>query len=112
MTEKQFQAQVVQLATTLGYLVYHTYDSRRSQAGFPDLVLVGRGRVVFVELKTAKGRVSPAQKIWLSKLREVHPHVYLLRPDDVQSFAQFLSTYESDNDPAVLPAHLYGAAIN
>ncbi len=38
--EKPFQAQVVELARLSGWLTYHTHDSRRSQSGFPDLVLV------------------------------------------------------------------------
>jgi hypothetical protein len=39
-TEKQFMAQVIQLARLRKWLVYHTHDARRSVAGFPDLVLV------------------------------------------------------------------------
>ena len=30
MTEKEFQAQIVDLVGILGGMVYHTYDSRRS----------------------------------------------------------------------------------
>jgi hypothetical protein len=34
MTEKQLQGAVVELAKRLGYLVYHTFDSRgRTRAG-------------------------------------------------------------------------------
>ena len=43
MTEAQFQEAVVQLARLTGWLVYHTFDSRRSQAGYPDLTLL-KGR--------------------------------------------------------------------
>ena len=65
MTEKQFQAQVVELATLYGYRVYHTFNSRRSAPGFPDLVLARSGAVLFVELKTTTGKVSKAQAEWL-----------------------------------------------
>src|SRR5688572_19177552 len=41
-TERAFQAQVVKYARLMGWTAYHTHDSRRSQAGFPDLVLVRR----------------------------------------------------------------------
>lgn len=39
--EKDFQQRVINLAESLGYLVYHTHDSRRSQPGFPDQKLWG-----------------------------------------------------------------------
>lgn len=59
-SEAELQRMVTRLADTLGWtLQYHTHDSRRSQAGFPDLVLVhpGQGRIVYAELKTMKGVV-------------------------------------------------------
>ena len=68
MTEKRFQAQIVKLAKLHGWLVYHTFDSRRSTAGFPDLVLVKGDQIIFAELKTKKGKVKPEQKAWLIAL--------------------------------------------
>ena len=70
-TEKQFQAAVVEYAELNGWLVYHTYDSRRSNPGFPDLVLVRDGWLVFAELKTEKGVVSRKQREWLEALAAV-----------------------------------------
>jgi hypothetical protein len=103
-TEAQFQAAVIDYARALGWLVYHTHDSRHSAAGFPDLVLVHRGestqtvprncRLVFAELKTQKGRTSLAQAEWLEALgvvlarggamldQEPRSAVYLWRPSD------------------------------
>lgn len=66
--EKVFLAGVLQLARRCGWLAYHTHDSRRSEPGFPDLVATRGGRVVFAELKTARGRVSAAQRAWLEAL--------------------------------------------
>ncbi len=43
--EKQLQAQIVKTAGELGWKAYHSYFSDRSEAGWPDLVLV-RERVV------------------------------------------------------------------
>ena len=40
MSERDFQGQVISMAEALGWLVYHTYDSRHSKAGFPDLNMV------------------------------------------------------------------------
>lgn len=73
--EAVFQAQVVQLAGFYGWLIYHTHDSRRSQPGFPDLVLVRGAELLFVELKTASGRVRPEQQMWLDALRVVQEAV-------------------------------------
>ena len=70
ISEREFQAAVVELAEWQGWLVYHTHDSRRSAAGFPDLVAVHgqTGELLFAELKTARGRVSPDQRAWLRTL--------------------------------------------
>jgi hypothetical protein len=54
-TEKQFMATVIEAAQTLGWLVYHTHDSRRSESGFPDLVGVRRDRILFIEVKPRRG---------------------------------------------------------
>lgn len=59
VTEKEWQAQVVELAQTLGWKkAYHVYDSRRSHSGWPDLVLV-RERILYVELKREGGKPPP-----------------------------------------------------
>lgn len=68
MSERQLQDHVIALARRLGWLCYHTHDSRRSQPGFPDLVMV-RGRVLYRELKSSSGVVSPQQQVWLQQLQ-------------------------------------------
>jgi hypothetical protein len=84
MTETQLQNGVIFLAQKLGWLVYHTHDSRRSQAGYPDLHLVHvrSGRSIFRELKTAKGRVSPDQQRWLDALTACGIDAQVWRPAD------------------------------
>jgi hypothetical protein len=68
-TEKQFQDLIIEAAVANGWLVYHTHDSRRSQPGFPDLVLAKPGRsLCFLEVKTAKGRVSAEQGKWIETI--------------------------------------------
>lgn len=101
-SEAAFQRQVLNLAEFYGWRSYHTHDSRRSQPGFPDLVLVRGVELIFAELKTEKGRVRPEQAEWIQALTEVavcvrqsigpvpevpHPtvpciDVYLWRPSD------------------------------
>jgi hypothetical protein len=85
MSEDTLLAQVRRLAMDLGWIVYHTHDSRRSEAGFPDLVLVNarQGRILFRELKKMKGRVSADQKIWLEELHAVGQDAAVWRPDDL-----------------------------
>lgn len=80
ITEREFQAQVVQLARLCGWLVYHTHDSRRSAAGFPDLVLV-RETVLFVELKVPPNRLSPDQAAWVERLRGAGQAACVWTPD-------------------------------
>ena len=58
MTEREFMEAVRHLARMTGWRCYHTHDSRRSEPGFPDLVLVRGGKALFVELKTAHGRLT------------------------------------------------------
>lgn len=80
-TEKDFQAAVVEFLRLKGWLVYHPYDSRRSEPGFPDLVCV-RERVVWIELKVDGGRLSPHQRKWLDQLENAGQETYVLFPCD------------------------------
>ena len=79
------------VANAGSWLVYHTYDSRRSQAGFPDLVMVKNGRVIFAELKTQKGRIRKEQERWLDALAlNSNIEVYLWRPSDSDQIIETL----------------------
>jgi hypothetical protein len=84
ITEKQFQRQVLELARILHWEAYHTHDSRRSNPGFPDLVLVrdveGDRRVIFVELKSESGLLRPEQRRWLDLLERAGCAVHVWRP--------------------------------
>lgn len=71
MTEKQLQGAVTNLAKLLGWKVYHSWISIRSTAGFPDLVCVRDGTLLFIELKGPRGVVSEAQRGWLDDLGAV-----------------------------------------
>ena len=88
MTEKEWQAQVVKLAKDEGWMAYHTYDSRRSEAGWVDLVLVRGPMLLLLELKTESGKVTDAQQAWIDALKKVRiVHADIARPrhwDDVR----------------------------
>lgn len=91
MSEKVFQAQIVDLARAVGFKqIYHTYSSRRSAPGFPDLVLI-RDRVIFIEVKAERGKLSEAQKGWLRALQQAGCDAFVVRPRDLESLAQVLA---------------------
>ena len=92
VTEAAWQQTVVDLAELTGWWVYHNPDSRRSQPGFPDLVLIRAPRVMFLELKRETGRLSTAQREVLAEL-EVCPgvEVHVARPSDWASLVEWLS---------------------
>jgi hypothetical protein len=97
-TEAEFQAGVIQYAELQGFRVAHFADSRREVAGqlvgdrqatgFPDLTMVRSYELVFAELKTAKGRLTPEQRKWLQDLDVLASRsdglvrVYVWRPAD------------------------------
>jgi hypothetical protein len=99
VTESEFQALVLDMANLFGWRSYHTHDSRRSAAGFPDLVLVRRERLIFAELKTERGRVGDAQSEWLDALDAIPGiEVYLWRPSDTGRIEHVLR-YGPDERP-------------
>ena len=82
LTEKRFMAQVVEYARLAGWLVYHTHDSRRSCAGFPDLLLVRGATILAAELKVGTKRPTAEQQAWLEALEAAGVPAYLWRPAD------------------------------
>jgi VRR-NUC domain len=92
VTEGQLQRQVLQLARLRGWLAYHPYDSRHSEAGWPDLALCRPPRLLLVELKSSRGRVSQAQRRWLDLLGQC-PGVecYCWRPADWPGIVEALT---------------------
>lgn len=83
-TEAQFQRTVIEMAHYLGYRAHHETDSRRTNPGFPDLLLASprRGQVVFFELKRESKHARPSveQVEWLRTLRGSGHHAYVIRP--------------------------------
>ena len=101
MTEAIFQAQVIRIAKMNGWLVFHPRkvqgrDGRwmtaiQGDVGFPDLVFAHRLRgLIFAELKSAGGKVEPAQTRWLEELVLAGAEAYIWRPRDLQDIADRL----------------------
>jgi hypothetical protein len=83
VTEKELQSMIVQAANHLGWLVYHTYDSRRSPEGFPDLLLVKDDVCLVYECKTEKGRLGPMQQAWIDAFNTAGIPARIVRPADL-----------------------------
>lgn len=80
LSEAEFQEQVRALCRWRGVLVYHTHDSRRSDAGFPDLVIVGADSILYRELKKEGGRVTPDQQRWIEAINAAGGDAAVWRP--------------------------------
>ncbi len=79
--EEAFQALVVDLAERFRWVAWHDNDSRRNDAGLPDLLLI-RERVIWRELKTQKGRLSAEQAAWGELLLRCGQDWAIWRPSD------------------------------
>ena len=84
-TEAQFQKAVIDMGTRLGWTIWHDNDSRRNDPGFPDLVCVHpKHGLMFVELKTAHGRIRKEQQAWIDLLDEAGVWVLVWRPANME----------------------------
>lgn len=95
LTEKQLYAFVRDCAKQAGWRLYHTWLSKFSEAGFPDLVLLKGQRIIWAELKGPHGRPTPEQRAWLADLRSIDPagrglDVYLWKPHHMDALAASL----------------------
>ena len=62
MHERELQEHVRQLCADLGLFHYHPHSSRHSTPGWPDSTIIGRGGILYRELKTEHGSLSPEQR--------------------------------------------------
>ena len=67
--------------------------------GFPDLVLAKKGKIIFAELKTETGKVSPEQIDWFLILQSCddgdHCSMMLWRPSDYADIEKILKGQEA-----------------
>lgn len=86
-TESQWQAQIVRWARELGWTrSYHTAISRKLVKGWPDLVLLrpSTGELIYIEVKTMRGRLSDDQK-QCDDPRRCGQEIYVWTPADERS---------------------------
>jgi hypothetical protein len=99
ITEAKFQSDVEAMMKLFGWLHYHAPDNKPINGrlqnivpGFPDLCAVRGTRLLFAELKTELGTVSPAQERWAGALRTAGIEYYLWRPRDMQDIQNVLAS--------------------
>ena len=96
MTEDALLTTVLQMSRLFGILTAHFRPAlsktgrwmtavQGNGKGFPDLTLAGHGGLLFRELKTTRGVLSPEQKTWLAALTAAGADAGVWRPDDLHS---------------------------
>lgn len=101
ISEREFQSEVIKLARLFKWRLAHFRPAKDRRGkwstpmsgdiGFPDLVLVGHGRVIFAELKAQGGAVRPEQRDWIAALEATPAEVYLWGPSDLDDIARILA---------------------
>lgn len=91
VTERDLDHQIMDLAKLFGWTSYHTWTSVHSAPGFPDRVFIRPPRIVFIEEKSAKGRLTEAQEKWAELLKACPGVEYMMaRPSDLEAVAELL----------------------
>ena len=77
MNERDFQAWVKGYAVDHGWLFFHNYDSRRSDKGFLDCMMIRHDVMVVAELKVHKkhSKVTPGQQEWLDAFKRIEDRI-------------------------------------
>lgn len=97
--ERVFTAQIIQLAKAFGWRVNHQRPAMTKQgwrtaisgdAGFPDLVMLRSGRAIMAELKSAKGKLTMEQEVWLEWAKNANLEAYCWRPSDIDQIEKIL----------------------
>ena len=93
VSEREFTVQVIRLAQLHGWAVAHFRPARTAKggwrtpvqgdgAGFPDMVLVRAGVILFVELKCPPNRLTALQSGWLGLLQDTGLYARVWSPAD------------------------------
>jgi hypothetical protein len=91
ITEAQFLAQVIQVARLFHWRPYHPALSKWSERGWPDLALCRPPRLLLVELKSEKGKLTQQQREWLDDLaRCPGVEAYLWKPSSFDEIVELL----------------------
>lgn len=84
MTHDEMLSEVNDLCEKYGVTMIHFPDSRRvTNRGWPDLVLLGRGGSLFVEVKTLNDQLRKDQREIGRLLTEAGHHWFVWRPAEL-----------------------------
>ena len=67
-TERDITAGIRHLLKTLGVFHWKQHQGLGSTPGVPDVIGIWQGRMLGIEIKTAVGRVSPAQQAFIDRI--------------------------------------------
>ncbi len=81
MPEKTLQQLVASLCAHLGLLHFHPLNSRGMAKGWPDSAIIGE-RVIYRELKSEYGKLSPEQRAVGDRLKAAGADWKIWRPSD------------------------------
>lgn len=85
MSEDALEEQIREVCAQLRVHRQHEHDSRKSQGGWPDDVLVGPGGILFRECKREGEEPRPDQVVVLDLLAAAGADVGVWRPSDLLS---------------------------
>lgn len=100
ISESAFQAQLEHLLRIYGWKYTHFRPAQVrgrwmtplvGDAGFPDIVATNGESIIYVEIKSAVGRLSPGQKAWRNHLESAGAEYYLWRPSDLEEAKNIIS---------------------
>jgi hypothetical protein len=79
------EAHLRKMLADLGLWAYHPHTSRRSTPGWPDWVILGPRKIIFRELKSERGTLTPEQKRVGEMLQRAGQSWRVWRPSDLLS---------------------------
>jgi len=88
VSENELQAEVIRILKDAGFTkIYHTYNSQKSEPGYPDILAIRTtdGLMLVLENKTETGKCTKAQLEWLEAFQSIKKyHVAVIRPHDIE----------------------------
>lgn len=103
MREAELQDAIIEAAQIGGWMVAHFRPGmlgngkwvtpvQANGKGFPDLVLCHPDRgVIFAELKSEKGHLTPEQHGWIFALEQAGAEAHVWRPSDLDDVIELLT---------------------